>query len=238
MSILNKDFNDIVDLLSSIRGCHYETSNNKGSSHIKFNASGLPWTITEKFKYGEIYGKYVTRFNPDTFIVDLVFENESVMNPTPTPYEYEPVLLPKGPETDLDESFDDDEDVSEVIKSVVREVNKEIKDYDSDKYLDMITKKLSDKGLSVDDDLLGQSIADVMNEGKKVSFKDVHMCDGCGKPLSQCTCEVEDEGSVDESLNEDTLSSSSATQSSSVGGYKKFSIDLIPKDECEVIEDE
>lgn len=30
-------------------------------------------------------------------------------------------------------------------------------------------------------------------EQSKVNFKDVHLCQGCGKPLSQCTCEVEEE---------------------------------------------
>lgn len=38
----------------------------------------------------------------------------------------------------------------------------------------------------------------------KVSFKDVHICDGCGKPLSQCTCEVDsDEDKVNEELSLD-----------------------------------
>lgn len=235
MDILNNDFSNIVNILDD-SGCQYETFNNdKGQPCIKANLSCLPWRVTKKFKDGEVYNKYLVSFNPDTFIAELVFDsvdkNESVMNPTPTPYEYEPVLLPK--ELELDESFDEDDDVSELVKSVIRDVNKEIKDYDSDRYVDTITKKLKDKGLSVDDDLLGQSIVDVMNEDKKVSFKDAHICNGCGKSLSQCTCEVEDEEFVDESF-----SSSSATQSSSVGSHKKFSIDLIPKDECEVTEDE
>ena len=30
---------------------------------------------------------------------------------------------------------------------------------------------------------------------EKVNFKDVHLCQGCGKPLSQCTCEVKEEES-------------------------------------------
>lgn len=33
-------------------------------------------------------------------------------------------------------------------------------------------------------------------------FKDKHKCQGCGKPLSQCTCEIEDEESVEEALTE------------------------------------
>lgn len=33
-------------------------------------------------------------------------------------------------------------------------------------------------------------------------FKSKHQCQGCGKPLSQCTCEVEDEESVEEALTE------------------------------------
>lgn len=37
-----------------------------------------------------------------------------------------------------------------------------------------------------------------LNEEKKVSFKDVHKCDVCGKPLSQCICEVKE----DEDLKE------------------------------------
>lgn len=34
-------------------------------------------------------------------------------------------------------------------------------------------------------------------------FKYKHICDGCGKPLSQCTCEVQDEDEVVESLTEE-----------------------------------
>lgn len=41
-----------------------------------------------------------------------------------------------------------------------------------------------------------------LNESKN-PFKDHHICQGCGKPLSQCTCKVnEDEEEVDESLTE------------------------------------
>lgn len=35
------------------------------------------------------------------------------------------------------------------------------------------------------------------------SFKSHHICQGCGKPLDQCTCEVEDEGKVNEALTVD-----------------------------------
>lgn len=136
----------------------------------------------------------------------------------------------------------DDEDIDEIIKSTIREVNKEIEDYDSKEYITKIEDKLKDQGISVDADLLGQSIADVMNESNKVSFKDVHICQGCGNPLSKCTCEVEDEETVNESLEDDTyeedFSSGSATQSSSVGSHKRFSIDMIPNDECKIVESE
>lgn len=69
-----------------------------------------------------------------------------------------------------------------------------------------------------------------MNDIKVLSessnpFKDKHICQGCGKPLSQCTCEVEEEEKVEEDLN-----SSSATQSSSVGQYKRdCKLDMFPE---------
>lgn len=56
-----------------------------------------------------------------------------------------------------------------------------------------------------------------INEEKKVSFKDAHICQGCGKPLSQCTCEVKEE----------SISATGATQVSNIGQHKRGSIDMI-----------
>lgn len=39
-------------------------------------------------------------------------------------------------------------------------------------------------------------------DNKTVRFQDVHLCQGCGKPLSQCTCTI-DENLIDEDLIED-----------------------------------
>lgn len=44
-----------------------------------------------------------------------------------------------------------------------------------------------------------------INEEKKVSFKDVHKCDVCGKPLSQCTCEVKEEEDLKEGVDTETV---------------------------------
>ena len=40
-----------------------------------------------------------------------------------------------------------------------------------------------------------------LEEGKN-PFKDKHICNGCGKSLSQCTCDVQEEEDVEESLTE------------------------------------
>ncbi len=44
-----------------------------------------------------------------------------------------------------------------------------------------------------------------LNEEKKVSFKDVHKCDVCGKPLSQCTCEVKEDEDLKEDVDAETV---------------------------------
>lgn len=43
--------------------------------------------------------------------------------------------------------------------------------------------------------------SDSVTESKN-PFKDKHICDGCGKPLSRCTCEVQEEEEVEEALTE------------------------------------
>lgn len=58
-----------------------------------------------------------------------------------------------------------------------------------------------------------------VTEGKKVSFKDHHICQGCGKPLSQCTCEVEG------------LDFSGGTQVSNIGQHKVDNLDMIESEE-------
>lgn len=50
------------------------------------------------------------------------------------------------------------------------------------------------------------------------SFKDHHICQGCGKPLSKCTC------SIDEDF-------SGATQVSNIGQHKRDSIDMIDEED-------
>lgn len=68
-----------------------------------------------------------------------------------------------------------------------------------------------------------------LSESKSTSLKSTHICAGCGKPIGECTCDVEeDESKVDEALGiEEEFSSTSATQSSSIGQHKVDSIDLI-----------
>lgn len=58
-----------------------------------------------------------------------------------------------------------------------------------------------------------------VTEGKEVSFKDHHICQGCGKPLSQCTCEVEG------------LDFSGGTQVSNIGQHKVDNLDMIEDEE-------
>lgn len=54
-----------------------------------------------------------------------------------------------------------------------------------------------------------------VTEGKKVSFKDHHICQGCGNPLSKCTCEIEG------------LDFSGGTQVSNIGQHKVDKLDMI-----------
>lgn len=99
--------------------------------------------------------------------------------------------------------LDDDEVQDEIVKSVIRDVNKKGLDVNSDRYVNEIESSLKDKGISTDADYLGSMIVDVMNESKNL-FKDNHICQGCGNPLSQCTCKVKDEDVDFDSLEEDT----------------------------------
>lgn len=132
----------------------------------------------------------------------------------------------------LNEEDLDDTD-KEIIK-IISDVNKETGNLDSDESVIEIEKRLQDNRLSVDADHLGELISkskemiDILDESKeldketeedteKVNFKDVHICKGCGKPLSQCTCKAEGE---DEDIEE-------CTQPSSVGQHKTASIDLL-----------
>lgn len=136
---------------------------------------------------------------------------------------------------------DDDE---EVIKSIVRDVNKKNLDRDSEEYINQIESELKKKNISVDADQLGSIIVGLdeslddptmtteevedfyskeLSEGN--SFKDSHICQGCGKPLSQCTCDVD---TKEEDIDFDNIEE--CTQPSSVGQYKSDSIDLINED--------
>lgn len=86
--------------------------------------------------------------------------------------------------------------------------------------------KLYESGHSPDDycrrsNCDGDSLFESSELGK-VSFKDVHICDTCGNPLSKCTCQIKSED-----LEED------ATQSSSVGSHKVSSIDLVESPESD-----
>ena len=126
-------------------------------------------------------------------------------------------------------------------KTVISDVNKDKGNLDSDESVLEIEKRLQDQRISVDADHLGELIVkskemiDILDEAKepesgedkadekadddieKVNFKDVHICKGCGKPLSQCTCKIEIE---DKDMEE-------CTQPSSVGQHKTSCIDLI-----------
>ena len=53
--------------------------------------------------------------------------------------------------------------------------------------------------------MIGKRVESLVVEGKN-PFKDKHICDGCGNPLSQCTCKVQEEEEVEEALTESTES--------------------------------
>lgn len=107
------------------------------------------------------------------------------------------------------ESIENDDD-EEVIKSIVRDVNRKGLDRDSEEYINQIESELKKKNISVDADQLGSIIVGLdeslddptmtteevedfyskeLSEGN--SFKDSHICQGCGNPLSQCTCDTD-----------------------------------------------
>ena len=60
---------------------------------------------------------------------------------------------------------------------------------------------------------------ETLEEGKKFSFKDSYICQGCGNKLSKCTCDVKDDKLKEE-----------ATQPSNIGQHKRSSIDLMGDD--------
>lgn len=142
------------------------------------------------------------------------------------------------------ESIENDDD-EEVIKSVIRDVNEKGLDRDSEEYINQIESELKKKNISVDADQLGSIIVSLdeslddptmtteevedfyskeLSEGN--SFKDSHICQGCGNPLSQCTCDVD---TKEEDIDFDNIEE--CTQPSSIGQYKTDSIDLIDSEE-------
>lgn len=105
--------------------------------------------------------------------------------------------------------LNDDEDYL-TLSSDLDEV---LKKYDEYAYFE-----LSDSGnleAILWNDLKEESLTEDKSKEKKFSFKDAHICDGCGQPLSSCTCDIQ------------TEDFSGATQPSSIGQHKRSSIDLI-----------
>lgn len=146
-------------------------------------------------------------------------KSESVMTPTPTPYKL------KNHQVDRNgKRISKKEDKDEMNESFLKlKISEEIKpnqviDGDSDGDMRLVKSDLGyvivdpeDNYLAAVDATTDQDAKNKFQNGqfeskkvetKKNSFKDHHICQGCNKPLSQCTCEVEDEDKVNESLNE------------------------------------
>ena len=131
-----ESFPELNDFIKEFKGdnSRYQVmvdGQGKGNNFIvSFSAKSVPTDLADKVKPGGEYFNNILNYDKNSKEVEMIFtkkKNESVMAPTPTPYEME--LNVKSDEDDLSES--------------------------------------------------------------KNPFKDHHICQGCGKPLSQCTCKVE-----------------------------------------------
>ena len=136
------ELNDFIKEFKGDKNRYQVMVDNKGKGNnfiVSFSAKSVPTDLADKVKPDGEYFKNILSYDKNSKEVEMIFtkkNNESVMAPTPTPYEME--LNVNSDEEDLNES--------------------------------------------------------------KNPFKDHHICQGCGKPLSQCTCEIKEEDfSEDES---------------------------------------
>lgn len=235
-----------------------------GKLQATFDARKVPTSLVDDFKAQGKYDKYVTTYDPKTKEVTMLFDieaepaTESVMAPTPTPYKYKPAKAPKSHDDLLDESLLDEDltmtslepfqiDGSDDL-GLRTEINgrsydftmKDDSPFSAEQMLHKINKMMQfSKGKALaflKKYAVGTRTASSLHESGN-PFKSSFICQGCGKPLDQCTCEIdtseiedEDEDTQIEGLElmtEDNFSSS-ATQSSNIGSYKRSSIDLIP----------
>lgn len=332
---------------------------------ITIDARKVPNKLVNRFKKGGTYDKYVNSYDPKSGHVEMIFDikklpdrnrynqdihtpggtqaviagqnrNESVMNPTPIPYEYKKGVVSRKKTEDEEDLTESSHDYELVDTKLVKDTDGFLTDYSWYKRSDGLNVfVLADRDMidSPDDAesdwetmsdeeardwFDGYEGADDMSESIELElktsgnpFKSTHICDGCGNPIGECTCDIE---GIDESKNRRPLirrrvkesvdfsdpnqvlnyeqakeyakmnyrnggddfletwedyqfadyeemfgpvtvkdmdalfrlyksdqdeyshyrgedfSSSSCTQSSSVGGYKRDSIDLIPKD--------
>lgn len=175
-----ESFPELNDFIKEFKGdnSRYQVmvdGQGKGNNFIvSFSAKSVPTDLADKVKPGGEYFNNILNYDKNSKEVEMIFtkkKNESVMAPTPTPYEME--LNVKSDEDDLSES--------------------------------------------------------------KNPFKDHHICQGCGKPLSQCTCKVE---GLEESSDtiEDIFSDYNDKLDQIIAGYKRM-IKKSPDHRKEILSD-
>lgn len=223
----NKDTKAYQYLISQLDNNNvvYEESYNSPGTTVSFNISKVPYELSELFSTGK-YGKYVESYNVHSKIVKITF-NESVMNPIPTPYKYKPVKLPKELELDL---HDNDLEEAVSLSDIDPYYDDEKKDYflrikindkpylykmkDSTEYsIDQMVQKV----IGIMRYSHGKALAfikknmDVVKESKVLEikesnpFKSHFVCQVCGNTLDQCTCDIEDEDVLHESITDDNV---------------------------------
>lgn len=225
----NKDIKAYQYLISQLDSNNvvYKESRNLRGITLSFNINKVPYELSELFSTGK-YGKYVESYNVHSKVVKITF-NESVMNPTPIPYKYKSVKLPKVLELDL---HDHDLEEAVSLSDIDPYYDDEKKDYflrikindkpylykmkDSTEYsIDQMVQKV----ISIMRYSHGKALAfikknmDVVKESKVLEikesnpFKSSFVCQECGNTLDQCTCNIEYEDTVCESITDDDVDS-------------------------------
>lgn len=210
-----------------------QVDHDAGKLQATFDARKVPTSLVDDFKAQGKYDKYVTTYDPQTKEVTMLFDieadpaTESVMVPTPTPYKYKPAKAPKNHDDLLDESLEEDLTMTPVEPFQIdgsddlglrTEINgrsydfimKDDSPFSAEQMFHKINKMMQfSKGKALaflKKHAVGTRTTSPLHESGN-PFKSSFICQGCGKPLDQCTCEIdlseiedEDENTQEEGL--------------------------------------
>ena len=177
---------------------------------------------------------------------------DSVMAPTPTPYKLRNHIVDKDGHHLSDDEWNEfskeyleevvisdpvavaQEDDLPALKVMIGETPylfkmKDDSPYSIDQMMNKVSKMNSFSSGKALQFLKKNMVGTRITEGK--SFKDLCICQTCGKPLSKCIC------GIDEECLSETIDSLGSTQSSDIGQHKVCSIDLVDEDDEEGDED-